>query len=595
MAGTFLAYDSERVRWLRASMVDALAELRAVRTDEPLAADATLAARSAAVTLEAWVAFTDRLLSCGVFTDAVPLPAPTDAAAAVPWLLAADRGWQLAADPMLLDRPPTVAEVELLAGWLGSTDLERLSRDDVAWLTAQLHAIARSAALTRTFVTHFDGWDDLVGALALSRVRALDHAHLGIVDTPSTVTADAGLAALAAVWARANPGSAPDVDGWQPYAAAAFMRHLPLDASSRAVLAGELLVRWHRGEPSPGAWWDKGAGGPNTADLLFEWLLDDAQACAEFVAAFATDLPVLLYSAADTSLLHRVVLTGTDPSVISIAEAGDTVLAILRGIHQGDHLGVSPAADGFDPDWTVLLGHLVAPWLLQFSPLAETWPSSVTERRDLLAMVLDDEDALTRLVAAQRVTVEGLAANLVAGGGAASAADLAAVVGLLGEVVAREQIADEETRVGLWNLSWQLLAVPTMAISGPAKPLTKHALSAAKQWSEQHGWLGAPDPELVARDTEYAHAWLVTVGGAAMVAVGVEQMITRGDLPPSTPPPPRPDPKDPAPQLAYERAYRRWRRVAFAGRDEALAVEIDGWKGYFLSTAEAGRAATTLP
>lgn len=576
-------------------MSDALGELRSVRTDEPLADDAVLAARRAVASLERWMTFVDRLVECGVFIRPVPLPMPSDASVAVPWLLATERGWQLAADPLPFDRPPTVAEVELLAAWLATADLSHIGPDDLAWLTRRLGEVAADAALTRAFDRHFDGWDVVVGALARRRVDALAHVHLGIADRPAAAGADATLAALAAVWARANPGFAPDVGRMQPYAAATFVRHLPLDARARAALAGDLLVRWHRGEPSPGAWWDKGAGGPNTADLLFEWLLDDADACAAFVAAHATDLPVLLYGAADASLLHRVVVTGTDPSVVSIADGGDAVLAILRGIRRGEHLGVSPAADGFDPDWTVLLGDLVAPWLLQFSPLADAWPASVVERRDLLAMVLDDERALARLATAQRAAVEGLAANVAAGGGAASATDIAAVMGLVGELIAREQVADEEARAGMWNLCWQLLAVPTMAISGPAKPLTKQALAATRRWSEQHGWLGAPDPALVARHEGYAQAWLATVGGATMVAVGVERLIARGDLPATTPPPPRPDPTDPAPQLAYEQAYRRWRRVAFAGRDDALAVEIDGWKGYFLSTAEAGRATTTLP
>ncbi len=596
MPSTYLAYDAERLRALRSAMADADAEMQRIRCDDELAADAMRALRAArALLAERWIPLVDRIARCAALTDARGID-PDDRLVAVPWTMATEHGWQVAADPLHTERPPTPAEVATLARRLAAGDLDRLldTPAERSWLAIELAAIGADVSLARIFAAFFDRWPALADALGRRRVDLLhiDHFRPDPATARAVAELDALAAATAAVWARVHPAALPDLDAMQPYSAALLLRHLRLDPVLMAQIATDLLGRWHHAEPSSEPWWDRGAAGPNTADLLFAWLATDEQACARFVATNAGDLRTVFASAADPALAYRVVLLGTDPAHVAIDAGGAAVLTILRGFARGDYAAVPPVADGYDPDWQPFLADLVAPWLVQFSPLASGWQATPDERRDLLAFVLDDERALSRIVAAAGTATAGLVANVRAGAmGDGGRAELAAFVGLMGELAMREDVADERERELIWNQCWQLAALPLALLPTLPGTVAGHGLEAARQWAADHGWLGAPNRALAAARSSYRQEWMLTVAGAGMVAAGFDRVVARRDVARATPRPPSPDPNDPHPQLAYEHAYLAWRRRVFTDPYDPVALELDGWKGSFLSSADAGRTA----
>ena len=609
----FMAYEPTRVRMLRTAMVAALDELRSIQSEDGGGADAIRVLRAAqGMLIDTWLPVLDGIVDCVAMTaySGVRLDVQ-DLRQALPLMMATRFGWQVLADP--LDDDPTrvtIAGARTLAMRLNTGDLHALTDtpDELRWLAVQLAAISADAVLTSTFTAEFQQWAGLCDELGGRRVELLHHNASSPSDDTAQAVAllDEAFLQLGAVWTEHHrqrspsgrvdgpiAGLVPGASAMQPYSVAAFARYIDLDPEQRARLTDEVLTRWTWGDTtdefSEFGWWDRTREGPNTADLLFDALLQDPEACARYVA-LAVDDPLTMFATADDEgLTHRVVLAGTDPRHTTGDAAGSVILPLLRFFERGGYNGVAAVFDAHDPDWQPFLGQLVAPWLLQFSPVNDDWAAEPEERRELLAFVLHDASAFDRLLESEGAALDGLAASLQQRGREdTTLEETAAFIGMLGQLDLNELVADEQRRLVAWNLWWDLAALPIGWLPPAPGAATGVSIDALHRWTHEHGWFGAPSPTRVEDRAAQQQQWMLTVAGATMAQLAFTRMIERGALPATAPPPPEPDPRSQHPQLQYERDYLAWKALVFAGPDDPLAAEIDSWKSPFLSAAHAG-------
>lgn len=572
-----LAYDPEQVAVLRAALRNTLDELRRVACTDPAATSAMHLVRSSANQLESvWLPLTNRLLT----TDPLSGGQRRDAGIgslqqSLIKVMTDGYGWSVQADP-LGDNAAlvTAEEARALGARLNDVDPRSFSGDHAAqdWVAGQLLLIAADPDLTAQFLANFHKWASLSNWLGWAHLlhSGGDPSQADPVAAARIEHVMAGLAAIqwrAVSAAGADITSAsqviPQLDAMQPYAAALLASRMPLAGDALVAVTVELLQRYLDQPMTPGIdgpWGDKDfETGPNTADLLLPLILCDQYTTVAYVHAALASNPLLLFATAnDQSLQQRAMLVATDPRWTTNPEAGAVLINILRGF-AGDAIDIG--AYGFDPGWHGFLGALLAPWLLEFTALRETWGVGLDERNELLAFVLEDDAAMETLLTRSQEIVDGITADIDAHG----PVDVDAVAGMLGAVL--ELFVNEATRTAQiganqWDLMWTLAGVLLGALAGgPASGVAVDtATIIGRDVAENLPLLGAPDVSGATMTALHARQAVFAGAAAAVAASTAVQLIMQGLLPEGTPPPPPADLGAPNPDAAYNVAYREWKQ-----------------------------------
>jgi len=164
-----------------------------------------------------------------------------------------------------------------------------------------------------------------------------------------------------------------------------------------AIAAEAILIRWQEGRPDGWMWPDQMADGPNVADRLFELLIADPAAATAFLRRAASDPPIVFFTAADETLVERLLAVGSSPEHTDAATAGAILLPMLSWAR-----GAAPAFgrghDGATPHARVYLAAAVAPWLAQFNRLRTDWGWTRHQADDTLVWIAREQAAMDRLL-----------------------------------------------------------------------------------------------------------------------------------------------------------------------------------------------------
>lgn len=559
---SLLAFDPERLAWLRAAMVRAVGDLDALQCTDPLAEDGRRRIRSArAAIADTWLPVVGNVLACTAATaygrtvlDGIT--APTIGIAALVRL-----GWAVAADPLVSTVPVvlTAAEIGLLADLLGSGEVVDLlvSTDDVLALVERLRlvAVTPGAAAALLAAAGWD-WEMAVGGLADARAMVAAELAAELAAEPSGADADDRRAHLAAldqamailvsiVVAPMPPAARRDwareaAEHLDPYAAALVVRVLAPTGRQLGELTATILGRW-----VDGAWPDRELpvpgwpGGPRTADLLLPLVADDPVA-ALVVARAAAQRPEILFETTDDgSLVTTVLSTATDPAEVDVATAGAVLRPILDWLRIEDVWRHSPMIGDFAARPAMVL--VLVPWLLQLDGRTDDWGWSTEEGHDVLRWLADDDAAMDRLVAASVAWRAQLDGSFVLDDGTVDVAGLDAVAGMLDQLgrtllaeniddaVARRWVADQIIGI-IRDLVGALAARLPAPLSSAGGFAGTHGVDALMDWLTERGVL-PPDGEKATADGEQQFATQAAAVTVTAVAATVARFVDLGALP----------------------------------------------------------------
>ncbi len=555
---------------------------RTMSLDEAAAAGARRAVNRARSGLrDTWLPFLVPFNGCRVLDGYHPATIDTGDLSQVVTqaALRSEDGWLLSTDPLNDDAGSvTFAEATALGERLAGDDLGKLNDDDgLAEIQAQLEIIGRDPILSAAFARAFDDWDGLADLLAGERLTRQVH------DDVDRVERIDGLAtALGIVLVRATP---PDVLAarmatMEPYTEALLFARAGFGADALARLADESLLRWRTdplgadgyGRPDVAAML-----GDNAGDLWFRGLLATPDACTAFVELTA-DHPIVLWSTAtDQALAIDVAITGTDPSRMSTMTAGYVVPALLAWFpgesdptHDVPYLEVM-----LDDQERAALGRLIAPWLINFSPQSTAWPQDATDKRDLLAMVLENETAFDDLL----TLGDEVATGIVTVDETQRLREISGLLTLLFELGLRQRVADSESRIAAWSF---LLSIPAAFFD----PLPGFVAGAATTALGNAGVFG-PTPDHVRGDAAWDESWIRTLAASTVVSTAVATMTSQGLMPPGAPAPPVPDPDSDNPEHDYDEAYTKWERETFDDAHEPARAFIHERESIFVNASTA--------
>ncbi len=540
----FLAYDPERLGLLRRAITQALDELRTLRCTDAAAGDAMREVRRLLTDLEVtWIPIVDRVIASSAM-DVAGSDRQRFAALdnSLVWTMARGYGWSVAADPLQDDATVVTAEeARALGARLDRVDPASFVEDPVAltWLAGQLQIIGRDPHLTEQFLANFHEWGPWCDALARQHAFVVDgieyRAHAGISEL------DGVLAGFAAVRGTLPVDSI--VDQMHPYSAALLIGFMGLRGDALADVADRLMQRnWsdRMGDTDiPVADLDA-LDGPNTADLLCALMLLDAAACTRYIGHFIEHPDTVLATIDDVDLLHRVILTGTDPTNVDATTAGRLLPTLIESYRST-----------YATDANVFLVDLISPWMLQFSPANHEWALTPTARNSMLAFVLENDTALERLIENSAVITDGAIKSLTSGT-PHQLEELAAFVAMLGDLVVNERVRSEQLRRSAWDMVCGIAGLLTVAIPGIAVSLGVAAALLVVQSSF------GPDPEHARHIADYGADLALTTAAAAVADRMVVELTAEGRLPPGYPSPPDADPSAVQPSDVFIQEFMDW-------------------------------------
>ena len=591
-------------------MSNALDELRTISSGDPTATDVIGVVRSTASRLELlWLPLLQRLMT----TD--PLGSSWGRDVLLSGLdqslikVMADYGWSVQPDP----RHDSVAvvtaeEARSLGARLNQVDVSALAvdREQLQWLAQQLAVIGRDPTLSSNFLANFHNWSTLTSVLGEQRARSYDP-DWAQSSTPADI--DPIFDGLMTIWRRSLPPTVlaareratiasllPEMEHADPYVQALLLRAEGLDPSTLAVVTDELLTAWVQRKTAWGAGASidlRTASGPNAADILLPGLLRDPASCAQFVALATAHPAVLFETLNDPDIAYEVVLIGTDPSHDTPAAAGDAVVAILDYFHRNPYMTMT-TNDGHPGEYGPFLADLVAPWLLQFTIANRDWDVDEFTKKDSLAVALNDEAALMRLVDNTARIANGFASTVITYD-IDRTRQVGGLLTLVYQLVVEERDDDESerTRDG-WNLLFSVAGTATNLLPGGVL-VNIGAELAVQQFSDAAGHiLDQPDPDGVRHQTMLAmDVTLVGVGAAALGGL-FATWVAGAVVPADSPPPPKPDLRDRCPTAAYRVAVNKWLAQLPGGSNGPLAAMADNHVSAFIGNSLGERQCAEL-
>ena len=596
----FLAYDRERVTFLRSQLAAAADELRSFRTDDPVATDALRSMATIRNGIDVvWLPLLTRILDNTALTRRLWQTAMGGEGLqhALITVMADGYGWSVQLDPLNDDRMVvTAAEARALGALLNTTDLLSLldDHDQLRWLGQQLQLIGRDPALSGDFLANFDSWP------TLTYVLGLEYAQNARPDIEATFEG------LMSIWTYTLPAGAlsagksatldallPPIDDVDPYVQALMLRSLHADALTVATVTDELLTGWlaMKNDPSARVTIDRQVGpGPNAGDLLLPLLLDDPAACVYFTELASRHPAILFETLNDPGWAYEVVLIGTDPANTTKDAAGAAVLAILDYFRVDPYTRPEFDADGHPGEYGEFLGGLVAPWLLQFTMTNDDWDATAGTKAALLRVALHDEQAMARLIGdADRIRV-GFTQSLSAYD-IEAARQVGGLLNLLLQLSVNETVDDEIASTDeSFNLMWTVVGIATNFLPGGPLVGIASGILIASLSSKLEEYLDQPDPTGVRRTTERAMDVALALAGADAVSQLHKQWVADGRVAASHAAPPAVDvseKSDWCPSAQYHSAFEEWRRDLPGGRDGTLGRQANDLLEAFVGSSEA--------
>lgn len=576
---SLLAYHVGRLTHLEVSMRRSLDQLRALAVTDPAAADAMHTVRAAASQIElVWLPLVRRVLATDPLSREVRRSAGLgELDQSLVTVMVDGYGWAAQHDMLADDATVvTLEEASALAARLNDRTLDVDDPEQLEWLAQRLAIIGRDPQLSAAFLANFHDWAELCDRLAGQRALLLSGQPFSSSTTVSEIDgvfAGLGRALQHDLTADACPtpdSVLPEMDSMQPYSAALVVRHLGLDGALLGQVTERLLRRWldaprqRHFEEAPT---DFHLDGPNTADLMMPLLLADAVAGRWFVAAAALRPDLLVATADDAAAVQQLILTATDPALVSATDAAAVIVSIIDHVADGNPLTADGAERG--RAWDLFLVDLIAPWTLQFSPLDEQFRLPPERKAQLLGFVIDDAVALDRLVAATTTVQAGVLTSL-SNGSTRTLEEFASYIGLLGGLVVNELVGDEARALAAFEMLIGVAGLATALI--PGVPMV--AGIAMGTGLELMGAFAPFDPQRVASDARYAQEYSLTVTAAAVVATVARRLVDDGVLVVGSTAPPVPDPDTDHPAHEFMLALGRWLEQLPGGLDGDAAKEI---------------------
>lgn len=595
-----LAYDPERLSFLKRQLLAAVEELRAIRSSDPAAIDGLRSVATIRNEIDqVWLPLVTRILENTSLTDSRWFSPQLDGNLqnSLINVMASGYGWSVQVDP-LNDNLAVVtqAEARALGAMLSSADLMSLveNREQLRWLAQQLRIIGNDATLSAHFLANFDSWT------TVTYVLGRQHAQH---DRPDIAAVFDG---LMAVWTHTLPPDAlgagrsatlaavlPPIDDADPYVQALMVRSLHLDAMTVSTLTNELLTRWLTLKDDSAARLsvDRHDGtGANAGDLLLPLLLHDPAACVWFAELAAKNPAILFETLNDPDVAYQVVLIGTDPTYTTVAAAGQATLAILDYFRVDPYLRPGFDTDGHPGEYGPFLGDLVAPWLLQFTMSNDDWGATDGRKASLLRVALHDEEAMLRLVAdAERIRAgftESISTHDIT-----AANQVGELLNLLLQLSVNERVDDEIASTDeRFNLMWTVVGVASSFL--PGGPLVGMASGfALTVLSNQLAtYLDQPDPTGVRRTTERTMDVALILAGAEAISQLHQQWVVEGTVDSTHEVPPAVDVAGDAswcPSAEYHDVFDRWRSELPGGRDGELSRKANDLLSAFVGTSAA--------
>ncbi|MCE9622730.1 MAG: hypothetical protein K8R99_10325 [Actinomycetia bacterium] len=595
-----LAYDPERVAYLKHHLVAAVEELRAIRCGDPTAVDAMRSVASIRNEIElVWLPLIAQILDNTALTRAWWYFAglTDNLQNALINVMADGYGWAVQRDP--LNDDPTVvtaAEARALGAMLNSADLLNLARDheQLRWLTQQLQIIGRNRALSAEFLANFDSWKTVTDVLGLEYARAgrpeIATVFDGLMQVWTTTLAPG---ALTAGKSATLDVLLPPIDDVDPYVQALMVRSLRPDAMTVATLAHELLTNWLalKNDSTAPTTIDRQVGpGPNAADVLLPLLLDNPAACVWFTELAARRPAILFETLNDPDLAYQVILVGTDPTNTTSDAAGRAVLAILDYFRTDPYQRSGFDNDGHPGEYGAFLGNLAAPWLTQFTMSNDDWDASAGAKAAALRVALHDEQALQQLAAdAERIHLGFL--DSLSKHDMTAANQVGELLNLVLQLSVNERVDDEIASTDeRFNLMWTVVGVASSFL--PGGPLvgiaTGFALTALG--NQLNAYLGQPDPTGVRRSAERTMDVALTLAGADAISRLFQQWIADGRIDASHPLPPIVNVGASAswcPSAEYHDTFTQWRSGLPGGANGELSRQASDLLAAFVGSSEA--------
>jgi hypothetical protein len=559
-----LAFDPDRLESLWRRMTLAAAELRSLRSDDPSAATALHVAKVAADELEeVWLPFVERLRS----SDAL-LPRDRRAMGALDnalaWVMSKGYGWTAGSDPLAAG-PMDAATARATGVRISSLDPEALSHDGAAMrrVADALGSAASDPHLAHELLRNWTDFDHFLAVLGDVKSRTL--APDTFLDTDVHALDDL-FARLMDVVHTASVDPMVVLDHLSPCTAATIVAGLHLDDEQLATVTDHIARRVANGD---GALLDRNAPADALATLLP--LFDGRPHAAALLAVASSDhFADLLSAEADHATMYRLLLAATDPAVMSVADAGRVVPALLN-----EFITTGLVDDG------TFIADLVVPWTAQFAAGNRDWAMPDDVRHNLLVAALRDQTALDRfLQRADRV----LAASVqhFASRDYSIKVELTSYVGMIGDIVMNGSIRNAKNQRRGWDLLAGAASIGASLISGLAVGLVATAAVMYLQWKT------APDSHKTAHTAIWQQDVELTLLAAAQVHALDRVLRDQGVIPASVPPPPQADPNRQGgmPSMGFILAMGPWIGQLPGGEDGDISLRMQQAMFMYINPAD---------
>ena len=602
----YLGYDADLVDSLRAAMTRAEAELAAIRCADIDAQSAMRAVDRARSTLrDTWLPFINSLYQCRAFDGYNPTT--IDAGDLInSWLnlVAVQRGWRVAADPLPVPVGPAFEAMtiesaralgEALSGPAGADDM---TMEEMAWLQGRLAEVAGHPQLVAALLPAFTtaGWANVCNKLATTRQHAVTEALL--YDGSISDGERAGWAGIDAVFVslgqilNTNQELHPRSDLTQllidmtPYAAALVVRQLDVGVDTLVAMSRELIDR----ERVALCYAEETNLGPRAADLLMVKMLATPTAATTYVMTTVDDPGLVLDVAYEPGLGNAMLAAGTDPASMSPDQAAQAIPVLIDWILNES---TSSPYMSYNPLLAVAAVDLIAPYLLPvLRPDADGYGMTSKDRKAIQNLIIDNNAALDHLLAAREriattlgTAISDPAASFMDRKNAVR--DLAEILAIVDTMVRASDIRSAERDVAEYELAWSVVGFAANAVSSYIEtPVVAGAVGSAGPALQKMGELFGLGPTSVA-DVRAASLnrfdVVTTVAAASVVCATFDAMVSAGRIPAGTALPPLPDLDQEHVGVAYSHDFNEW----LDDLDPDVATELDGIKQTIASDHEA--------
>jgi hypothetical protein len=569
-----LAYDRVRLQMAHRELNLLSSELAVISSIDPDAAGAIAAVGAAKIDLDTWKLMIQRVLfQDPLGADVLSTLNPFD------WLIvgaARQAGWSVAIDPSLAGITMTDLDARALGTRLSDDELDwhLLSDAEIADIEHQLAQVALDPALTAAFLGTFHSWNSTLDDAArrhqattdLVGVEPFESENRALLRDLDSIFVSFG-AIRQSVPRTGRTGYPSWVMSLDSYAAAMLVVHLGLDDTTFGRISADIFAEWVRDDPDSFA--EIPFGSPHLpGDALWEHLQKRPRAAAVFLLRGGFTLQELMMGTNDEWRdLERLLVRGTAPEVMTLEQAAGVVPALL--------VEVTEMADRFDwmayirsdgePHWStrVIAAAVSSPWLIQLSPQNTDWAASLDThtKREILEHLVHDADAAEALGARTDDLFAGRLPHIADRPNDEVMGDVAALIGLLAQVVANDRVESEEHRLAQYDMMFDLVGIGVGLVPLPvvASVTADVAVVVTQQIAAGHGWFDYPDPQRVADEQNYLVEWTVASGASLLLTLCT---------PDGAPPPPQPDPDATDPLSDFQTRVDAWAEEAFDDPDE---------------------------